>query len=315
LIVTTRSVSELRVTARLGGVSGLAAVLVCLGCTAPAAHESRDPSAPLAASSTQSAIPATASTASPTAEPSVTAAPTVGPSAVTEFGFSDILRVEVNGLAVRVSPTLNSPLAQGIERPGDVRLDAGDYVSVELGPLPAGDVVWYLVWPAEDARLNYSTVSWDINGDDPAGGVNPGWVAASVGEDQYLTLHRSPDPSEYESWPAGGPMTLMMSGSGDYVSEPLVQHDLFDFDWAAVVHDEAAPCSFSVTLLPEGGAESIVVLETSVSDVEQGPVAGEAGLVDVPWDASAGDAGDALFTLSVRSRCAWTLKLTPLAHD
>jgi hypothetical protein len=221
----------------------------------------------------------------------------------------------VNGLAVRVSPTLSSPLAQGIERPGDVRLDAGDYVSVELGPLPAGDVVWYLVWPAEDARLNYSTVWWDTNADDPVGGVNPGWVAASVGEDQYLSLYRSPDPSEYESWPAGGPITLMMSGSGDYVSEPLVQHDLFDFDWAAAVHDEPTPCSFSVALLPASGGESVAILETSVSDVEQGPVAGEGGLVDVPWDASAGDPGDALFTVSVRSGCAWALKLAPLAHD
>ncbi len=251
----------------------------------------------------------------PTATPvSTPSAGPLGPAVVTGAGFSDILMVEVNGLAVRVSPTLSSPLAQGIERTGDVRLDAGDYVSVELGPLLIGDVVWYLVWPAEDARLNYSTLWWDTNGDDPVGGVNPGWVAAAVGEDQYLSLYRPTDPSEYTSWPAGGPMTLMVSGSGDYVSEPHVQHDRFSIRWAVAVQHQAAPCSFSVALLPEDGAEPVVVIDTSVDDVIEGPVPGPTGVVHAPWGASAGDLGD-LFRVVVRSGCAWTLKLTPLPHD
>ena len=308
-------------------LSLVAAVMALAGCAAPATQESQAPSATPAATSTPPASATSPRSASPTAEASVTAPPTVSPSVVTGFGFSDILRVEVNGLAVRVSPTLSSPLAQGIGRvtdeiapdtlssTGDVRLDAGDYVSVELGPLTSGDVVWYLVWPAEDARLNYSTLWWDTNGDDPVGGVNPGWVAASVREDQYLTLYRATDPSEYGSWPAGGPKTSMVSGIGDYVSEPLVQHDLFDFDWAAAVHDQPSPCSLSVTLLPEDGGEPLVAIETAIDDAEQGPVSGEAGLVHTSWGASAGDPGDPLFTVSVRSGCAWAVKLAPLPHD
>ena len=311
----TRSFPEFRVTTRRS-VGAIASAMVCVACAAPAAQESGAPSVTLAAAtSTPSPSATPASTASPTAEPSVTPPATPGSSVVTGFGFSDILQVEVNGLAVRVSPTLSSPLAQGIERAGDVRLNAGDYVSVELGPLAIGDVVWYRVWPAEDARLHYSTLWWDTNGDDPVGGVNPGWVASLVGEDQYLTLYRPTDPSEYESWSAGGPMTLMVSGTGDYVSEPHVQHDLFDFDWAAAVDDQSAPCSFSVTLLPENGAEPVIAIETSIADVEQGPESGTAGLVETPWAASAGHPGDPLFTVSVRSSCAWTLKLAPLPHD
>jgi hypothetical protein len=294
--------------------------MACASCAAPAAQESRPPSATLAATFTPSASGTTAGgttapSPSPTAEPTAIAPPTPDSSVIAGFGFSDILRVEVNGLAVRVSPALGSPLAQGIERTGDVRLDAGDYVSVELGPLAIEDVVWYLVWPAEDARLNYSTAWWDTNGDDPLGGVNPGWVAASVGEDQYLTLYLETDPSEYASWPAGGPTTLMVSGTGDYVSEPQVQHDLFDFDWAAAVNDGLAPCSFSVTLLPEDGAEPVVASEASIADVDQGSVSGPEGLIHTPWGASAGTTGGPLFTVSVRSGCAWTLKLAPLPHD
>ncbi len=309
--VTNRSVTELSIVALRRVLVLLAAV--CIGCTAPAAQDSRAPSATPAATSTPSASAATA--ASPTAQPPGTTAPTPGPAGVTGFGFSDILQVEVNGLAVRVSPTLTSPLAQGTEGTGDVRLDAGDYVSVELGPLTIGDVVWYLVWPAENAQLNYSTLWWDTNGDDSVGGVNPGWVAASVGEDQYLTLYRDTDPSEYASWPAGGPQTLMVSRTGDYVSEPLMQHDMFDFDWAASVHAQSAPCSFSVTLLPEDGAEPVVAIETSIADADQGPVSGLAGIVDTPWGASAGDTGDPLFRVSIRSGCAWALKLAPMPHD
>jgi hypothetical protein len=288
--------------------------VVLAGCASPA-QESQAPSATPAATSTQSASATTAATRSPTAEPSVTAAPTAGPSVVTGFEFSDILRVEVNGLAVRVSPTLSSPLAQGIERTGDVRLDAGGYVSVELGPLPIGDVVWYLVWPAEDARLHYSTLWWDTNGDDAVGGVNPGWVAASVGEDQYLSLYRATDLSEYASWPAGGPKTLMVWGTGDYVSELQVQHDLFDFDWAAAVDHQPSPCALSVTLAPQDGGESVDLIETSIAGAEHGPVSGPAGLIHTPWGASAGAPGDPLFTVSVNSDCAWAVKLAPLPHD
>ncbi len=161
---------------------------------------------------------------------------------------------------------------------------------------------------------NYNPgVWWDSNGDfATVGGVDPGWVAASVGEEQHLTLYRPTDPSEYASWPAGGPMTLMVAGTGDYVSEPQVQHDLFDFDWAAAVHD--APCPFSVTLLPGNGAGPLVAIETSIADVDQGPMSGPASVVDAPWAASAGDPGDPLFTIAVRSDCAWAVKLTPLPH-
>ena len=181
---------------------------------------------------------------------------------------------------------------------GDVRLNVGDFVSVQLGPLPIGDTVWYQVWPAEDARLNYSTVWWDT-----------GWVAASVGADQYLVLHRRPEPSEYESWPPGGPHALMVSGTGDYTSGPQPRHDLFRLDWALALDDYPPPCSFSVTLVPESGAEAVVAIATSTSEVELGP-----SFPNTPWGASAGDSWDT-FTVSIRTECTWAVGLWPEAHD
>ena len=243
-----------------------------------------------AATSTPSPSATPASTTSPMAEPSGTPPATPGSSVVTGLGQRHPASRGQRAGSPR-EPKPQSPLAQGIKRvthdtapdtltsAGDVRLEAGDYVSVDLGPLAIGDVVWYRVWPAEDAQLHYSTLWWDTNGDDPVGGVNPGWVASSVGEDQYLTLYRPTDPSEYEAWSAEGPMTLMASGTGNYVSEPYVQHDLFDFEWAAAVDDQSAPCSFSVTLLPENGAEPVIAIETSIAHVEQGPESGIAGLL------------------------------------
>lgn len=269
-----------------------------------------------------SAVPAaTAPSPAATPSPTATSAPSAGPSVNAGFLNSDILRVGVDGLAVRVSPSLGSSLAQGfrsmpdntLEPIGDVRLNAGDFVSVHLGPLLIGDTIWYMVWPAEDGRLNFSTVWWDTNGDDPVGGVNPGWVAASVGEEQYLALERRPDSSEYESWAPGGPKTLVISGTGDYTSEPQARHDLYGLNWAAAASDGPSPCSFSVTLVPEAGAESVVVVDTSISDIEQGPMSGPDSIPNTPWGASA-DSWDS-FTVSIRSGCSWVVRLSPLPHD
>jgi hypothetical protein len=316
---------RIRLTARLRGLV-VATALLTTAC-APTAQESQATSATPATTATPSASAVPEPTASPTAELSATPSPTPESSVISGFGFSDILRVEVNDLAVRVSPSPSSPLMQRIEfvthesapntlrSTGDVRLDAGDYVSVELGPLTIDDVVWYLVWPAVDARLHYSPSWWDANGDNPVGGAHPGWVAASVGGDQYLAQYRATDPRAYESWPAGGPMTLMVSGTGNFISEPMTRHDMYDFDWAATTLDGSAPCLFTVILLPEDDAEQVVAIDTSIADAEQGPVTGLAGRINAPWNASAGHPGDPLFTVSVRSGCAWSLKLAPLPHD
>lgn len=235
------------------------------------------------------------------------------------FEYSDILRVEVNRLAVRTGPTLDSALMQGerivgvaaAEPIGDVRLDTGDFVSVQLGPLPIGDVVWYLVWPAEDARLMYSTVSWNTT---PGGdGSGPGWVAGAVGQEPYLALYRRPEVSEVEQYL---PVGLNVSGTGDYVSEPQARHDMFSFDWAAAAaaDSDATPCAFSVNLHPIDGVAPIVAAKTSTSGVAQGPRSGPGSIPDTPWGPSAGGSWDS-FTVRITSDCTWTIRLTPLHHD
>jgi hypothetical protein len=318
---------RMRHTIARRGATVLAVAVIASGCAGPAAQvsqgQSDSPTPATASPSASNAPSAPALVESPSVEPSAPVASTPAPS-VTDFGYSDVLQVNVDGLAVRSGPSVTSSLAKVYRwngethvAIGDARLSAGDYVSVELGPLQIGDTVWYLVWPAEDARLHYNPGgSWDANGDFETDGSNdPGWVAASVAQDQHLTLYRPTDPSEYESWPEGGPRTLLASGTGDYLSEPLVQHDMYDFDWAAAVQDRPVPCSFSVTLLPEDGAEPVLAIEAAVADTDVGPVSGIEGIVDTPWAGSAGQTGDPLFRVSVRSECTWTLKLAPLAHD
>jgi len=279
-------------------------ISVILALTACAVSPSSTPNSSQAASSAPSSVPS--------------GAPSPTPSLITGFLFSDILAVQVNGLAVRVAPSLTSPLAQGLganaEPMGDVRLGVGDFVSVQLGPLPIGDIVWYLVWPAEDARLGYSTLWWDTNSDDPDGGVNPGWVAASRGGDEYLTLHRRPDPAEYGGWPEGGPQALMVSGTGNYDSEPLPRHDLFTLLWAATADGHPIPCELAVNLVPEDGAGVVLAVQTSTDNLELGPTSGAGSSPNTPWGPFAGGAWDS-FSISIRSECTWTVGLWPLAHD
>jgi hypothetical protein len=212
---------------------------------------------------------------------------------------------------------VTSPLALGYESVGgtvqpigDVRLDAGYYVSVQLGPLRNGDTVWYLVWPAVDARFNYNPGPWwDSNGDfQTVGGVDPGWVAASVGDDQYLSFYRRPDPSEIAS------DHLMVAGTGDYASGPLPRHDLWLFQWAVAVDGRPSPCAFSVTTVPAAGEEPVVAIDTSTTDVDAGPATGIGSMLSVPWGPSAGGSWDS-FTVSISSGCTWAVGLWLLGHD
>jgi hypothetical protein len=214
---------------------------------------------------------------------------------------------------------LTSRLSQGYRNvggtaqpTGDVRLDAGYFVSVQLGPLWSGDTAWYLVWPAVDARLNYNPGPWwDSNGDFAiVGGVDPGWVAGSVGEDKYVTLFRQPEINEFDQ------SALMVWGAGDYESAPLPRHDLWGFNWAAALSDFPSPCPFSVTLIPEeGGPEPVVIVETtSIVDAEQGPITGPGSQISLPWGASTGGSWDS-FTISISAGCNWAVQLQPQGHD
>ena len=200
------------------------------------------------------------------------------------------------------------PVAEPI---GVVRLNEGDYVSVHLGPMPIGDTIWYLVWPAEGAMLFHSKISWNTAASDGSGS-SPGWVAASVGADIFLSLYRRPDPSEYGFGSAGRPATLMTDGRGDYESGPQARHDLFWIYWAVAARD-SSPCAFSMTLRPDGEAAQVVAVAATTSGLLQGPLTGPDS-PDTPWGRAAG--GDwETFTLAIDSTCTWAIRLAPMAHD
>jgi hypothetical protein len=240
--------------------------------------------------------------------PSVVASPTASePSGqlLEGFGFTDVLRVDVNALAVRTAPDASSPLVTGYRIDGtsigDVRLNQGDYVSVELGPLQIGDMTWYRVWPDEGGQRGFSTISWDTDGTIP-NPVEPGWVAASVGTDQYLSLH---DADEFDPDAMGGlPVPLLLSGTGDYLSEPQDGFDLYRLLWAAAIDGQDPPCDFTVELLPVGGGSGDVAVAASFSEAF---AEGQAQVERIgTFDP---------YQLAVSSGCEWSLNLEALGHD
>jgi len=212
----------------------------------------------------------------------------------------------VNGLAVRAAPFTSSALAVGYRlngrEIGPVRLDEGAYVSVDLGPLVIGDTTWYRVRPAEDAELHHSAVNWDTKNDGP-NPVEPGWIAVSVGDDQYVSLFRASEPQDY--------LPLLVSGIGNYESEQIANFDLFLIQWAYAIDEQFAPCDFEVTMATEDGNDSLVVVDSStIGAFEEG--ANPIGAGD--GNPIVGDSGDPL-VLQVRSGCEWTLRLEAQAHD
>lgn len=292
--------------------------LICLGCT-PASPPGGGPDGtatgtPPASTSVATLDPSTASP--PISTPAPSTGPIATPTLNAGFLYSDILKAQVNRLAVRKAPTRTSPLVHEWRLTGDapadlgeVRLSTGDFVSVHLGPLPVGDTVWYLVWPADDAKLHQSANGWyDVP--PMTGSEGPGWVAASVGSNTYLTLHRRPEAGEIEDFL---PLGVNAAGAGSYVSDPQPRHDLTLFDWAAAAPNPGTGCSFKVTLVPEDGSVApALAVETSTNGVATAPLT--ATVLNIPWlPAPAGSW--ASFTVHVESTCNWAIRLTPLHHD
>lgn len=269
--------------------------------------------------SQESETPSPAGSVGSSVLPSPSLAPTALPSqdapsgALLEgFALNDILRVEVNGLAVRVKPYTDLPLATGwtldgavYTSIGNVRLNTGDFVSVDLGPLQIEDRTWYRVWPAEDGRLHYSTVQWSTKEHVPPI-FGPGWVAAASGPDVYLTLQKADEPVP---WLSGLP--LLVSGTGDYVSGPLESTDLVALRWVYLIDDQSAPCDFTVALEPMSGGEALVAVDRSTIGAYE---EGEAWLGTGDGVPVVGNAGEP-FRLRVTSGCEWSLLLEPQAHD
>jgi hypothetical protein len=195
----------------------------------------------------------------------------------------------------------------GYDSIGDVRLNSGDFVSVELGPVMIGDTTWYRVWPAEGGLLHHSSVSWNANGT-MDGSTHPAWVAAAVGPDVYLTLHEA---YEFDRSVTGLPPALHVSGTGDYVSEPLENHDLLGLQWIFLIDDQLAPCAFTVTLEPAAGGSGVVAVDASTIGAYE---IGAVGLGTGDRTPVVGQKFEP-FQVRVASGCEWSVLLEWLAHD
>jgi len=166
--MTNQSAPQLRTIRPRGSLALIAAVLVCVGCAAPASHQSQVPSVSAAASDTASlsASPA-ASTPTPTLAPS-TSEPTAAPTLAFEApdGFlppNSIVEVVVDQLQLRDEPGLAGPVEGMASR--------GDHFSVAgwFGPVTRDGLDWYRLGPATVGDLD-------------------AWAAAGSGADRYLEL-------------------------------------------------------------------------------------------------------------------------------
>jgi hypothetical protein len=310
----------MRVLARSGF---LAAALSMAACAAPGPPASFP--APLSASPSPAATAASPgatprespspagpapSSRSPVPRASGPASPSAG-SAASPFQAYDVLRVVADGVVVREGPSVENPALESIRdgQPiGDARLQAGDYVSVEMGPLRAGDEPWYLVWPARADQLRHGPASWRKAGAD--GGSYPGWILASANGEDLFSVHLRPDPAE--GLPEGP--TLMSAGAGDYASPPQPRHDLFSINWAAAPND--GTCQFTLRLVPRNGPELVVAVDVTVEAPTSGPLSGPGSLVETPWNPPSEGFGPwEVYTVEVASDCAWTFSLWPAGHD
>lgn len=298
----------------------LGAILVFAGCGTQAPTGSAGASTAVPAGVTAPAVTAGSSAlpavSLPPASIPPTAAPAATPTLHTGFQYSDVLKIQVSSLAVRKSPKRSAALVHGYDLSGPapidyglVRLDKGDFVSVELGPVPIGNTVWYLVWRATATTLHPPGMEWYSGAPGITAG-GPGWMAASVGGEAYATLHRRPELAEIEEFL---PLGVNAAGLGNYESPPQPRHDGFLFEWAAAAPVSGTACAFNVSLVPaDADFASEVAVNTTTSTVKVSPLAGS--FFTVPW-LPAPEGSWTTFTVRVTSTCNWAIRLTPLHHD
>ncbi|MEO8274506.1 MAG: hypothetical protein ABI620_10610, partial [Chloroflexota bacterium] len=287
---------------------GMLAILWLSACGGPSAG-SQVPSGATTQPATiapETSLPsgATVSPAPPSAAP---ATPAATPILNAGFQLGDILKVQVNSLAARIAPKRTAALVHAYDLSGPapidggvVRLDKGDFVSVELGPVPVGDTVWYLVWPAPGAKLHPGGLEW-YAGPPATGPPGPGWMAASVAGDVYLRLERHPDATERAT--TFGSLAVAAAGLGNYVSAPQPRHDGFQLDWAAATPASGTTCSLKITLVPaDADVDPKVAVETTTTTVKVAPVDGLR--VTAPWLPAAEGSWET-FTVKVASTCNW----------
>jgi hypothetical protein len=304
-------------------LGALGTVLLVAGCTSPTSEGSPGASGIPGTSPSAAAPTAVAGSAGASIAPSV-APPTSAPTAVPAptgtisegFEYGDILKVQVNNLAVRAQPKRTAALVHAYELGGPapvdhglVRLDRGDFVSVHLGPVQVGSTVWYLVYPSLDGDFHTSPIDWYT--EHPSdGSPGPGWMAASVGADVYATLVREPGNSELEGFE---PVGLNAAGTGPFVSAPQPRHDGWSFSWAAATPEASDPCTVHVELVPgDATVEPVTAIETSTSAVKVSVLGGK--FLTAPWLPAPAGSWDT-FTVQVSGTCRWAIRLTPLHHD
>lgn len=293
-----------------GGSPGSSSPASSASASGSASALASAPAASIVPSQTASDLPTTAPTQTPTATPAPTAALADG------FHVGDILRIQVNSLAARIAPKRSAALVHAYdlsgpapEDKGTVRLDKGEYVSVELGPIPIGDTVWYLTWPAPDAKLHPGGTEWYVKPPNDGAPI-PAWVAASVGNDIYMTLQRRPNATELETY---APVGVAAAGFGNYQSAPQARHDGFLFWWAAAAPVSGTSCSVKVALVPsDADFDPKVAISTTTPTVKVGPLDGS--FVSAPWLPAAPGSWET-FTVDVTSTCHWAFRLVRLEHD
>ena len=287
-------------------------LVLCLLILASCASTPTPTPTPTPSPAGASAPPAEGSS-EPSAEASSSASPEASaPSAILpEYSYQDILQIEVDRLPVYVAPLSRMPLAtawrDGTTEVGDVRLDSGTFVSVDLGPLQIGETTWYRVRPAENGQLDVSNMVWDTKFDGP-NGVEPGWIEAAVGDEERVSLF---EEAVHQPFLEGLP--LLASATGDLETDTFEAYDKYLIQWAyASVDEQPAHCGFYVALLNPDRSASLVVLDQGRAGVG----AFHEGIAEIGAGDGVPVVGEdfgSLFLL-VASGCTWSIRLEGEPH-
>lgn len=156
--------------------------------------------------------------------------------------------MRVNGLAVRREPSAAADFVSGYRFnvstqqeeviSDELRVDDGQYLMINDGPLVIDGIPWYLVVALYDAD------GVGIRSDE-------GWVAGGDGTSMYLVAEDPPPPPPDQPVYGPGPEPYtVMHGIGDAESYPFHLDAPVGIRWYAAALD-GTTCRLTITLQPE----------------------------------------------------------------
>lgn len=175
---------------------------------------------------------------------------------VLDVGPLSIIRVLVDGLAVRTGPGSGFPLLAAYRYPDrfvtdELRLGSGHFLVVEHGPIVVNGIPWLMVYNVQQpGETSDDKLNWDADGDEFH--TDYGWIAgAGIDGNAYVVEDEFPTNPNDPVYGPGPGAYVIQTGTGSATTDAFDLYAAPVVSWVAA-DPEGGTCTMTLTLEPTG---------------------------------------------------------------